>query len=264
MLESLLNFKKLNKNPYFIFAWSFIITNVSIVFSMLTTSNVQINNITINLSGVFAVALAIIPSTFFLKYLIEKEVKASSKWTWFHKPGFYKKYKKDMMTFLLFFLGVTYAFAIWSFVLPPDYFMPQLSVIYGIKGMIVNKGDTELVGILTNNIGVTSLSFIFSLIYGVGAIFIIIWNASLLGVCIGQISKSLVEMPVLFLQFLPHGIPEICGYLCAGLAGGILSAAIARGNKFNINLIADSLKLFVLGMLFVIVGAFIEVYFPVW
>jgi uncharacterized membrane protein SpoIIM required for sporulation len=228
---------------------------------MVTASNVRVDDVVVNFTGVFAVALAIIPSSFFLKSLIEKEVRASEKIKEFRKLGFYRRYKKDLTTFLFFFLGVTYAFAIWSFVLPPEYFAPQFARIEGMTGRMITPGLNEFTGILLNNLGVTFLSFIFSLVYGAGAIFIITWNASLLGVCIGRISRFMLEIPIVFLQFLPHGIPEILGYLCAGLAGGILSAALMRGSKANVDLMLDSLKLLGLAVSLIIIAAFIEVYF---
>ena len=62
------------------------------------------------------------------------------------------------------------------------------------------------------------------------------------------------------LSFLPHGIPEIAGYLLAGLAGGVISAAIIRGRKMDLvmRVVIDAGKLFGLAVLFVFLGAVIE------
>ena len=106
------------------------------------------------------------------------------------------------------------------------------------------------------------IAFIFSLIFGAGAVFIIAWNASVLGVYIGELSKHVWHIPIISLTFLPHGIPEIGGYIVAGLAGGILSAAILR--KRNMEAIRyitlDSVKLLLLGAALILIAAGIEVY----
>jgi uncharacterized membrane protein SpoIIM required for sporulation len=94
-------------------------------------------------------------------------------------------------------------------------------------------------------------------------VFIIVWNASILGVAIGELSKYFWEIPIKTLMFLPHGIPEIIGYLCAGLAGGLLSAAILRCRSTDVLKIIflDSLKIILLGVVFILIAAGIEVYF---
>jgi uncharacterized membrane protein SpoIIM required for sporulation len=105
-------------------------------------------------------------------------------------------------------------------------------------------------------------SFLFSLVFGAGAIFIIVWNASILGVYIGQLAEALWHIPIVGLSFLPHGIPEIGAYLCAGLAGGIVSAMLLRKNTKHVKevVLFDCAKLLMLGTFLVFIAAAIEVY----
>jgi uncharacterized membrane protein SpoIIM required for sporulation len=113
-----------------------------------------------------------------------------------------------------------------------------------------------------NNIQVFAFAFIFSLIFGAGFVFIIIWNASILGVYIGLKAQAIQMIPLMSFPFLPHGIPEIAGYITAGLAGGLISAAVIR--KADITIIRkvswDALKVLVFGVILILIGAFIEAY----
>jgi len=108
------------------------------------------------------------------------------------------------------------------------------------------------------------LCFVFSLFYSTGAIFLISWNASVLGVVVGQTAKKLfgpISVPLVLLSYLPHGLPEFLGYIFAGIAGGILSIAITRhreSKRHRLFVLKDALILFFVGVLFVFLGAVIE------
>ena len=106
------------------------------------------------------------------------------------------------------------------------------------------------------------IAFVFALIFGAGAVFVIVWNASVLGVFIGSYSKSLWEIPIVGLSFLPHGIPEIGAYLLAGLAGGLISAAVLRKNPRAVTeaIVWDAGKLLALAVILVFIGAVVEVF----
>jgi len=269
MLESLLKFKEVEKSPYLTFVWALMITTIGILFSTQLSYSIQApGGGVVNLTGVFSVVFTIVPSVYFLTTVIKKEEEKEEEAIMKHyKQSFWQKHEKDMMMFLFYFLGVTFAFAIWAFILPADFFHVQLAKIYEIRsavtGAAIAKGSfSGFMMILTNNLQVMMFAFIFSLLFGAGAVFIIVWNASVLGVYIGELSKSIIDIPVVSLSFLPHGIPEIMGYLCAGLAGGLISAAIlrCRCTKVLELIIWDSLKILVLGLLLLVLAAGIEVY----
>ncbi|NIP40018.1 MAG: hypothetical protein GTN39_00710 [Candidatus Aenigmarchaeota archaeon] len=269
MLESLLKFREVEKSPYLTFVWALMITTIGILFSTQLSYRIQVSGGGIaNLTGLFAVIFTIVPSVYFLTTVIKKEEEKEEEACRKHyKQSFWQKHQNDILMFLFYFLGVTFAFAIWAFVLPTDFFQVQLAKIYEIRsavtGAAIAKGSfSGFLMILTNNLQVMMFAFIFSLLFGAGAVFIIVWNASVLGVYIGELSKSIIEIPIVSLSFLPHGIPEVLGYLCAGLAGGLISAAILRcRSKEILKLIMwDALKILLLGVFLLVVAAGIEVY----
>jgi len=272
MLESILNFHEVDKSPYLTFVWALLITTVGILLSTQLFYKVTISNVSFNLTGMFSVIFTIIPSVYFLTTVINKEEEMEEEACLKHyQKKFFKRHEKDILMFLFYFLGVTVAFSVWSFILPSDFFQVQLVKINEIRaavsgeitGVIVKGNFNSFLAITFNNLEVMMFAFIFSLLYGAGGIFIIVWNASILGTCIGELSKSIYEIPIVTLTFLPHGIPEIVGYLFAGLAGGLISAAILRCRSSEVLEIIffDSLKILLIGVLFIIGAAGIEVYF---
>ena len=134
--------------------------------------------------------------------------------------------------------------------------------------------------ILANNLKVLIFCVLFSFLYGVGALFILTWNASVIGVAIGDTIRSgiyqlgqelnfnagvqyLSVISYGLLRYSIHGIPEILSYFVAGLAGGIISVAAIRhdfGTKRFEKIVLDSSVLIILSLALVVGAAFLEVY----
>jgi uncharacterized membrane protein SpoIIM required for sporulation len=170
-----------------------------------------------------------------------------------------------MLLMLVFFAGVTLAFAVWYFFLHSGFFQIQEVVINRIQGAAgaLTKGSySDFSRIFANNFQVMLFAFLFSLFFGAGAVFILVWNASILGVAIARISETVWHIPVSGTLFIAHGTLEIGGYIVAGLAGSIISACIIRRNRPDVirAIMFDSLKLLALAIVLVLVGAYIEVY----
>lgn len=141
----------------------------------------------------------------------------------------------------------------------------------------------DFITILLNNLGVLALSIIFSFILGAGAIYLISWNATILGVLIAKIaehpelygainfgsehwfSNYLVALPVTLIRILPHGFFEFGGYFFGAVAGGILSMAIIKSRfdsfkKFEIRRsIKDAIIYAIIGIILIIIGSLIEI-----
>ncbi len=269
MLESLVNFKEINEKPYMMAIWAFIICCIAVLISSQVPLSVPGTN-----SGFIVVLFVIIPSVYFITHFLKKEEEIEEGDIARHNyKNFWSRHEKDILILLFYFFGLTIAFSIWSFFLPQSFFSAQLTKINEIQGMQTFVAD-PLMGqatgaaagpaafnkILFNNLQVMFFSFIFSFIFGAGAIFIIAWNASVLGVYIGQLSKYVWHIPIVSLSFLPHGIPEIAGYLAAGLAGGLMSAAIIRKNSSETlrAVSVDVAKILVIGVILIVLGAGIE------
>jgi uncharacterized membrane protein SpoIIM required for sporulation len=271
MLESLFNFEELKQKPYLMFFWSLIIGAAGVWITTWIRYEMVVSDIIIDLSGVFSVLFIVIPSVYFITLLIKKEEEMEEEEIRRHyTKDFWGRHGKDILILLLYFAGLTVVFSLSSFFLPTDFFQVQHEKIceirnceYPFQGQVTGH-VTGFENVLFNNLQVMFFAFIFSFIFGAGAVFILAWNASILGVYIGShLSKFVWHIPYYSLPFVPHGTLEIAGYICAALAGGIISAAVLRKNTGEVlRIIAlDSLKLLIFGAVLIFAGAAVEVYF---
>jgi uncharacterized membrane protein SpoIIM required for sporulation len=270
MFESVLGFRDFDKRPERMFAWMFVwalvITSIAIFIASQVSVRLTIGGVLFDTSGIFSVLFVIIPSAYYMTVLIKREERIEEKDIGdFHKKSFWDKHLLHILLLLVFFVGVTLAFAVWHFFLDPNFFQIQETVINRIQGTsgALTKGSfMDFERILGNNLQVTVFAFLFSLFFGAGAVFIIVWNASVLGVCIAKLSESVWHIPGVGSMFVAHGIFEIGGYIVAGLAGSLISAAVLRKNRSAVlkAIMFDSLKLLALAIAMIILGAFVEVY----
>ncbi|MFH0711179.1 MAG: stage II sporulation protein M [Candidatus Aenigmatarchaeota archaeon] len=172
---------------------------------------------------------------------------------------------RDILTiYSAFFSGMIITLSIVFILLPSvtgeKIFSDQLKEINLIRGNVA-FGDT-LQRIIFNNIGVLFLSFVFSFLFGAGAIFILAWNASILAAAIGMAAKSLggvTGLPFAVLAFFPHGSLEILAYFIGGVAGGLISAAITRKKSPRFNFIVkDTAQLMLISVLVLSLAALVE------
>lgn len=192
---------------------------------------------------------------------------------YFSERDLLREHFKGLKMFLFVFIGVVLAFAIFTYVLPID----KSIEVFGIQNMVLDEMMSNIDGkaisagdafniIFNNNLKVFFVSFVFSLIYGAGAIFILIWNGSIMGYVIGGIlnSEGILQAPFAFFRYFLHGLPEMFSYLVAILAGGIIYTAFFRGDfkkMFNSKkIVFDIVILLFLGILLIFASAFIEVW----
>lgn len=198
-----------------------------------------------------------------------------------------KEHAKTLRYFMNLFIGVTVGLAFWYVVLPPE----QVSVLFEaqketyatLAPAVGNAFAGELKsfnGIFFNNVRVLAFCILFSFIYGTGAIFILMWNASVIALAIGNyvranlaaLSETLGWSTVAsyfqiisigLLQYVIHGIPEILAYFAAGMAGGIISIAVIRHDfatfKFE-RILLDSADLLLAALLLLFLAAILEVW----
>ena len=194
-----------------------------------------------------------------------------------------------VVSFLLYvFLGIAVSYALWYTILPERLigtaFDLQVETINEVgsgvgsaTGHIVFR--EAFVPLFTHNLRVLIFCILFSFVYGAGAVFILIWNASIVGVTIGNLlRKSILEYSgtfnsnflISYFKFYPvsigymiHGIPEVMSYLLGTLAGGIISVAVVN-HKFSDkefkHIVVDSLDLVVLSVVTLFCAGLIEVY----
>lgn len=252
------------------FPWAFAMGSIAIFISIQVSYKVIISNISFDPTGLFAVLFVILPSSYFITHLLKKEELLEEEYIReHHEKFFWVRHEKDIMVMMFFFLGLTMAFAFWSFIMPESLFQIQMAKINQIKGISSGvtgaalNNEAFFIQILTNNLQVMLFSLFFSFIFGAGMVFIIAWNASILGVYVGaKLSETVWHIPLVTLGFLPHGIPEIAGFVTAGLAGGLLSAAFIRNRDSRMLkiIIFDSAKILGIAVSLIFMAAAIEVY----
>lgn len=190
---------------------------------------------------------------------------------------------KALKVFLFLFFGMCIAFSAANIFLPLEVtdvlFSAQTKTITSINGATYQAGS--FFNIFANNIIVLFFCVFFSLLYGLGAIYILTWNASVIGTAIGELVRTNVAVIAqeaglnkiasyfsiyscaYFIRYLPHGILEIAAYFLAGLGMGIVSIAIVRhaftSKKFA-TIFFDSAELFLIAVLLLITAAAVEVY----
>jgi len=209
-----------------------------------------------------------------------------------------KEHSKALKSFMYLFIGATLCFALWYVVLPQDMvstlFHSQTSTITSINARAAVTGNVAGIAgtgnsispasafsrIFFNNVKVLLFCILFSFLYGAGAIFILIWNASIVGAAIGSFIRTSIDTIVAttcgpnvgttfcavtsgILRYTIHGIPEILAYFVAALAGGIISIAVINheftSRKFE-HILLDSADLLMLAIGILFVAALLEVF----
>jgi len=193
--------------------------------------------------------------------------------------------KTVLYFFTTMFLGLTLAITFWYAILPKDMivnlFYLQLNTIKEINlGISGNAVMGMYFGkIMINNMKVLAFSVLFSFIYGAGAIFVIAWNSSVIGVAMGESIRKGIggftestgfgavagyssAISVGLFRYLLHGVPEILAYFVGALAGSLISVAIVR-HEYDSDLFKQTLVncagLFGLAALLLLIGGVIEV-----
>ncbi len=278
MLEMLINPKKAERRPWeMLFVGLFYASlSVLLVNWVFSQDAVLFKN-----AGVLVVLFTVLFSIPFIYYTIRLEetkiTKGQGSWQ------LLKEHRRAVYAFMWLFIGFTIAFAFWYSVLPntepfnaqietycminrPDNFAACVKE-YGIKTMQITPQLTapeRLYLIFTNNMYVLLFTLVFSLLFGAGVIFILAWNASVIGAAIGIFTDYKVSaLPLGLLRFFTHGIFEIGSYFMIALAGGMVSVAVIRhetGTEKFWEVLQDSLNLIILSVIVLFIAALIEVF----
>jgi len=276
VLEALLNPIKAETHPRALFFYGFIYSIVGSFLSM------WIFNEYASLIMVFLTTMAIIPLVYnIIKFEEKKDLSELT------ERNLLKEHSKALRVFINYFIGATLAFAMIYVFMPnstiSSLFKVQTDTLIGLRGHVTGNASSLgkiFLDILSNNLKVLIFCVLFSFIYGIGAVFILTWNASVIGVAIGdtirtgiyEIGKGLslttsthyisVISYGLFRYYL-HGVIEIGAYFVAALAGGIISVAVIRhdfGTKKYEKVVMDSSVLLLLSLILVFIAAVVEVY----
>lgn len=278
MLEMLAKVKKVEKRPWQMFFLGIFYATIAFLFVALIFGA---DDVLKEGSGILLVTFTVVCCMPFvysvIKYEEQKDVVITN------SGRLVKEHSKAIQIFLWLFLGFLVAFSFWYTVIPEssgDYFNFQIRTFCAINNpnnynlCVANNGTTvtgaatkigSFLSIFSNNIGVLIFTIIFSLAFGAGAIFILVWNASVISAAIGVFANgSLIHLPMGFLKYMIHGIPEIAAYFIGALAGGIISVAIMRKDldgERKWPILEDALILLIIAIVVLLVSALIEVFF---
>ncbi|MCW1301376.1 MAG: stage II sporulation protein M [Candidatus Nanoarchaeia archaeon] len=303
ILEYFFTSRRVEKKPYLAFFLAFSYALLSIIFSLLLPWN-------ISLVSLFMVTIACLPSLNRLlaleerKGILEIEKKELLNILKMEDPKKFEEIKEKLWkkvryplimefknvigVFFFFFLGLFSAYFLLGLLLPSQgyssLFAAQIEEIQRISKLItggVVYGDA-LGLILSNNLRVAFFVFLFSLIYGIGSMFILVWNSSILACGVSNFIRNEISqlalsggathifsyfhvIPLAFGAYMIHGTIEIFSYFIMAVAGALLSIGITkRGvrSKEFVEFAINIMDLVLISIILLIIAAIVEVTLP--
>jgi len=257
VLESILNPKNAEGRPLHVFVIAAIYTLIAMFFAHFLFPEQS------SILSVAIISMLFIP--FFQKlFAVEEKKERLIK----DNKNFLTRHSNSIYMYSAFFAGVmlatAYVFVFFSGKTGVFLLQEQTLESFASGATIRTYTAGEFI---SNNTQVMVLTFILSILFGSGAILILAWNASVIGVFAGSFAKTLspsiqpIGVPLALSSIAMHGIVEIVAYFLAGLAGGILSVGAIRerfGSKSFSTVLKDSIKMLALAETLIIVAAFIE------
>ncbi len=289
MLESIISPGTAERKPWDMIILGFIISSVALWLGFYLAEYIPASpSILVLVITVMALA-PLMHRVFVIEEIEEEEAKHNSVW------GFITRHTDIISLYSFLFIGLLISFSFWYVFLPyeagnipsgDEIFSLQASTISslqkqisgGATGMAVeeNSRSANFVRLFNNNLRVMIFCFLASFLFGAGALWIMAWNASTIGVFIGNKIKTVIVtgtspveayaagFPQYSLGIALWAIPEVLAYLIAAIAGGIVSIAIVRhhfkSEKFWLA-VFDGVFFMIIASFLVILGAYIEHFF---
>jgi uncharacterized membrane protein SpoIIM required for sporulation len=277
VLEAILNPVMAEKKKYKMMFLGFLITFVGALLAFFVFETHA------SMVTIFLVALAATPLMYsIIKYEEEKDLQDTS------EKILLQEHTKALESFMFLFVGITLAVALLYIILPWDkttlLFQAQTDTLKNIRGGITGMTQLQQVNVFStiffNNVKVLIFAILFSFVFGAGAIFVLAWNASVIGTAIGnfirgnlalyseligldKVAKYFNVITIGLFKYAIHGIPEILAYFVGALAGGIISVAIINkdfgSSKFE-HIILDAADLLFISIGLLFLAAILEVW----
>ena len=277
VLEILINPKKAERKPWEMFFIGLLYSSIAIFLGMWIFEKY------VSLVMVFLTVLGcthLIQGT--LKMEEEKDTRIGA------EVMLLKEHGKALSFFMFLFLGFVVSFSFWYIMLPSDainqIFSSQIDTIRAISNMTVSgsfSSQSRLFSqIFFNNMKVLFFCILFAFFYGAGAVFILAWNASVIGTAIGNLVRNAISViaseaglvsignyfatySLGLMRYFIHGLPEILAYFTAALGAGIISIAAVRHNfgsgQFK-HIVSDSFDLVAISIVILFIAALLEVF----
>ncbi len=218
-----------------------------------------------SIATVLLVTILLVPSLHHLIVIEEKVERTGSK-------NFWKRHKTIIKVYLGAFLGLLAGFLILGLVNPEtlSYQITQLEqehlrpeTVSNFTEQAYTPDTTTTIALFSHNIRYLLIGFVLSIFYGVGAIFLIAYNASFFAAFVVQLFEKWTAALQLTGISLLHLLPESTGYILTAIAGATLSRALIHeritGQQFR-NVLRNCFLLLLSAILFVLSAAFIETY----
>lgn len=255
--------------------WLFLLSLVSGLFGFITSMLVFPAQIPI-VSVVFASIPLVYP---FTSYFLDEEDSEMD-------------FVEDATIYGVIFVGQVTAFFLAATFFSPENFSSQINTfvctLYDNMGIQMIGGEslasivgetkcaTGVIGgratwagfflnVLSNNLLVFTVILFISALIGSAGAFILVWNASVLGVFMATIVRKLPGKALLTgtenipspIAYLPHTFFEITGFILAGISGTMISAAIYRKHH-DTETWKNIVKMVLLGLICILTGAILE------
>jgi uncharacterized membrane protein SpoIIM required for sporulation len=278
MIEMLIKPKRAERRPWELFFVGLFYGTIAL---LLVTYVFRGDDILKDGSGLLLVIFSVICCMPFVYYIIKLE---EGKDLEIDDSGrLIKEHSKAIHALMWLFLGFVVSFSFWYLVLPDiagENFNFQIRTFCAINNpsnfdfCIDEYGASYFTGsatssrvflsIFSNNISVLVFTIVFSLIFGAGAIFILVWNASVIAAAMGIFARGNIGLiPLSLLRFMIHGVPEIAAYFIGALAGGIVSVAMIRRDMVGERkwlILQDAVLLVIIAVIILIIAGLMEVY----
>jgi uncharacterized membrane protein SpoIIM required for sporulation len=281
MIELFMKPKKAERRPWEMFFVGAFWASVSLALTVFVFGK---DSVLSQGGGLLLVLFTVICCLPFMYYIIKleegKDIEISD------SGKLIREHSKAIKALMWMFLGFVVAFSAWYIAFPeavgPN-FSFQIETFCAINspsdfnGCVAEysspvgtgnvAGANAVLGIFANNIYVLIFTILFSLAFGAGAMFILVWNASVIAAAIGIFARNFSFHEGLacgLTRYMIHGIPEISAYFIGALAGGIISVAIIRKDlkgEGTWKILEDSLLLVIIAIVILVLSAFVEVYF---
>jgi len=272
VLESLISPLNAKNNPWKLFFIGCVYSIIGLFLSYIVFKEIS------GFLMVFLISIATVPLIYqVIKNEEQLDIEIKSEWK------ILKEHSKVLSFLMFFFTGVVVSLTIAYVFLPVD----MVETVFEIQSTAIQDVNNNVSGglakvglfkaIFLNNLKVLFFCLIFSFLYGVGAIFILTWNASVVAVAMGNLIKTKLALlsasfgfsnlasyltisSISFMRYMSHGFIEILSYFVAGLAGSIISVAVIKHNLENEAVLYDALDLIIVSLVLLLVGAIFEVY----
>ena len=225
MIEMFIKPRRAERDPWEMFFIGLLYSAIALSLVGFIFAN---DNVLKQYGGVLTVTFTVLCCMPFVYYLIKleegKDVEISE------EGDLVKEHWKALKALMWLFFGLVVGFSLWYILFPEQNnvnFNAQIETFCAInrpdsyQQCLIEKGARVpitgqvtridmLLSIFANNVYVLIFTLIFSLALGAGAIFILVWNASVIGAAVGMFAgKELSSLPIGLVRYMVHGLPQI-------------------------------------------------------